>query len=61
MELLKKVAGPRLKGITFAHLSRQNNNADLVRLMAGEAMKNMNGAHMDIARQDMPCEVIRLD
>ncbi len=57
MELLKKVIGSRLQGVTFAHLSQQNNNPDLVELGARDALNGNTHIKYDIASQDNPCEV----
>ncbi|VAX23923.1 Zn-dependent hydrolase YycJ/WalJ, required for cell wall metabolism and coordination of cell division with DNA replication [hydrothermal vent metagenome] len=57
MELLKKVIGPKLQGVTFAHLSEKNNNPDLVALGARDALNGNTHIKFDIASQDSPCEI----
>lgn len=58
--LLARVLSPRLQGVTFAHLSRTNNNRDLVRLIAEQTLSGA-GAPFDIARQDRPGAVVNIE
>ena len=52
-ELLKELIHPGLQGVTLAHLSKINNNVDLVRLTADDAL-NGSGVAYHIASQDAP-------
>ncbi len=59
IELLKESLHSRLQGVTFAHLSEQNNNPDIVRLLARQLL---NGTvPFQVAEQDMPCPVINVE
>lgn len=52
-ELLKELIHPGLQGVTLAHISKVNNNVDLVRLTADDAL-NGSGVGYHIASQDAP-------
>ncbi|MGK7344778.1 MAG: MBL fold metallo-hydrolase [Candidatus Nitrospinota bacterium M3_3B_026] len=58
--LLGKALGPRLQGVTFAHLSQTNNNRDIVRLVAEQALSGPK-TPFDIARQDRPGAVVNIE
>lgn len=52
-ELLKELIHPGLQGVTLAHISKINNNVDLVRLTADDAL-SASGVPYNIATQDTP-------
>lgn len=59
MELLKEALHSSLQGVSFAHLSEQNNNPDIVRLLARQLL---NGSvPFQVAQQDMPCAAINVE
>ena len=58
--LVRKVAHSGLQGVTFAHLSRTNNNPDLVRLMAEEALGEA-GTPYSVASQDRPGPIVNVE
>ena len=59
-ELLAEVAHADLRGVTFAHLSETNNNPDLVRLIAREALARTQ-TPFQIARQDAPAPAVIIE
>lgn len=59
-ELLSELIHPGLQGVTLAHLSKINNNVDLVRLMAEDAL-NGSGVAYQIAGQDAPGPLIAVE
>ncbi len=59
-ELLKELIHPGLQGVTLAHLSKINNNVDLVRLMAEDTL-NGSGVSYKIAGQDAPGPLIAVE
>lgn len=59
-ELLRELIHPGLQGVTLTHLSKINNNVDLVRLMADDALNN-SGVPYQIAGQDAPGPLIAVE
>ncbi|MBI4828063.1 MAG: MBL fold metallo-hydrolase [Nitrospinae bacterium] len=59
-ELVVEVAHPNLRGVTFAHLSETNNNPDLVRLVARDALARTQ-TPFQIARQDAPVPAVVIE
>jgi phosphoribosyl 1,2-cyclic phosphodiesterase len=60
VEFLETVSHPGLQGVTFAHLSKINNNPDLVGLMAGFVL-NSSVTPFYVASQDTPGDVITVE
>lgn len=56
---LEGFAHANLQGVALAHISRTNNNADLVRLMAGDTLGG--GAPFIVASQDAPTQVVTVE
>jgi phosphoribosyl 1,2-cyclic phosphodiesterase len=52
-DILKELIHPGLQGVTLAHISKVNNNVNLVRLTADDAL-NGSGVSYHIASQDAP-------
>ncbi len=58
VQLVSNISHEGLQGVTFAHLSKTNNNPDLLRLMAGAAL---GVTPFEVATQDKPGNVMTVE
>lgn len=56
-ELLARARSPRLASVLLAHLSEQNNEPDLARITALEALRGWEG-RLEVASQDTPMVLV---